>query len=366
MANVDGEFVALDAPSDGLIGGFGAEFSPLPQGAGIVYEEVGFEDTWEYQTGIQAKFETTNDSARDKVWHMIGLKRAITGESTAFTTLWTVAGSGGEGAGGGGGMDGVDRWENLRANADATNNWMCLRGPAGTQLADIWFTMINGGSNQTARFVVTDEAPTGGGETTAPTFSGKIIDRPTANVMGRWDGDIRPVQVTIGMSSEGSWYFFASGDIGEHCSTMWILARTAEDTRKTGDMPCVMHVSVDPGAQTLFYAQHESNWYAYHKDGSTTLCAPLTVGYHSGSSSLTSVMWNLTIPDSWDTEQKIPSVPIYLYATDSGKQAFRGRVVDLYLSPQAAPNNITEPVGGSVESVTMNYFWLPATSRVTV
>lgn len=327
------------------------------------------EDTWEYQTDIQIKFEATNSAAFDKVWHMIGLKRALTGESTSFTTLWTVVGSGGQGSGGGGGMDATDRWLNLRGNADATGNWLCLRGPTGTALEDVWFCLINSsGSNQQGRFVVTDTAPTGGGETTPPTFSGKIIDTGTMTIMERWDGADRPYRATVGMSGEGAWYFFASGAIGEHSTTVWMLGRTSESSRRTGDLPGMFYIHTDDGVEAPYYLQQGNNWYAYHSDGSTVVCSPVSPGYHAGTSGLNSIFNSTVIEDKWETvDRTIPEWPLYVYSFEAGKEAFRGRIVDIYLCPGGASNNIFEPTSGPpIESITMNSFWLPATSRMVI
>jgi hypothetical protein len=326
-----------------------------------------FEDTWEFQTDIDIKFESTNNEDWDKAWHYIGLKRALTGESTSFSTLWTVAGSGGDGAGGGGGMDSVDRWLNARTNADENGNWMCLRGPANTTFADIWMCMINDATNTQFRFVFTDTAPTGGAETTPPTFSGKIIDTGFVARIFRWDGADRPYRATVGMSNDGAWYFLASPAIGEHATSTWICAKISELSRRTGDLPMMFYLFSEDLSFNTYYNQQSGNWYGYHSDGSTVNCSPISPGYHNGSSGLTSIFDVNEAIDEWDSDQVVHEFPIYLYCFESGKRAFRGRLADIYLAPGLAPNNVVEPVGSApYDSITMNRFWLPAPEKAVI
>jgi len=310
-----------------------------------------FERTWSVQTGIDIGSGATNLSLWVKCYQMLALKNALI--SGTRPAPWTVAGSGG---GGSGGMDAVDRWA-VVTDTTTTGNWMCLRGPVGTAFVDVWFTLINSGTNQTGRMVVTGSAPTGGDATTPPTFTGMTIDRGSTDFHGIVDAVVRPYKLTIGATTQGGWW--ATFTDGEHIFPTTQIALLEIVDGKGGDLPCVlMHYAGQYGVcNARQLVSGTLNTFRMYDPGGTALCAPVIPSINDYS-----LMLNPTPgfnDDQWEAGTSAPDFPVWLWATESGKRAFRGRVVDLFLAPDGVAQNKLEPPGGPYESAVFGAFWYP-------
>ncbi len=316
-----------------------------------------FERTWEWTTGNDINASTGYDDNQCKAAFMVGLKRALVGEFFSWTAPWTVAGSGG--GTGGGGMDGVDRWGISYLNADATGNWMCLRGPAGTPFADVWFTIINSGTYGNGRMVFTDAAPTGGAETTPPTFSGKVIDTGAITIYDRYDAVARPHKITLGMTTLGGWYaFFTDGSGHVWPETIWAFMEVADG--KSGDLPgCYLIDTL--GATTQIVSGTGSMGRMWHNDGSTTTVQLLAPYYYN-----TSIFTGFA-GDNWEVGTPTPDYPVFLWSSTTLKQAFRGRIIDLYFGSDLTSQNTVEPSSGPpYQSVKFGAFWWPGATTAVV
>jgi hypothetical protein len=317
-----------------------------------------FERTWEWKSGDDIGIAGTNFQYLMKCGHMVGLKRALVGDFYSWTAPWTIAGSGGSGSGGGGGMDGVDRWGSSYSNASVTGNWMCLRGPNGTAFANIYLTLIKSGTGDPyVRWVVTDTVPTGGGQTTPPTFSGKIIDADL-NSVGYYDGTARPYMISVGMTTQGGWYaLFTDGSGHNWPTTVWGLLETKDG--KTGDLPCCLLVGA-PGASTQGLSLTANLCRMYHNNG-TTVTVQAMAPWYASSAVLTSYY-----QDDWEAGFPTPDFPVFLWASTTSKQAFRGRLIDVYWGSDLTLQNTVEPsTGPPYDSVKFGAFWWPgATTQV--
>lgn len=319
-----------------------------------------FQRSWEWKSGDDLGISGTNNQIWMKCGHMVGLKRALVGDFFSWTAPWTIAGSGGAGAGGGGGMDALDRWGSAYSNCVTTGNWICLRGPAGTTFANIWLTLINPGTGDPrVRWVVTDMAPTGGAQTTPPTFSGKIIDADLTS-MGIYDGAARPYKISVGMTTQGGWYaLFTDGSSHNWPTSTWGLLEVADG--KGSDLPCCLLVGA-PGSTTQGLAQTANLCRMYHNDGTTVTVQVMAPWYASAN------VLGSYYQDDWEAGNPVPDFPVFLWASTTSKQAFRGRLIDVYWGCDLTTQNTVEPSAGPpYESVKFGAFWWPgATTQVVL
>jgi hypothetical protein len=318
-----------------------------------------FERTWDFSTGNDAYCSTTGDHFRNKVGFLMATKDALVGTYAPLATEWTLEGSGGPKGVKGGGMDGIDRWGSVDTTSFSVGNWYCLRGPAETAFANIWVTVIISGTYGGGRFVVTDNAPVGGAQTTPPTFSGKTIDTGNVDVCGRYDGYARPYKITLGIAESGCWYALFTDGSG-HIWPVQSYGLLELSNPRSGDMPCALYLK-NSSAIVQTISATASTLYLYHQDGTTTMAHPMPPYYYNSS-----IFATFTL-DDWDAAQPSPDFPAYVWASTAGKQAFRGRLIDIYFAPDGLAQNTVEPLSGPpYQSVKFGAFWWPAPSAVLI
>lgn len=336
---------------------------------------TSFEKTWAFDLNRAYTPASALDLTRYGLWL---LAAQLTGNIGGLVSgLWTLYASSDSVTAG---TDSTDRWvlagpydgtKIVRGASTAVHSWIVLKSP--TINGSFWYMTLsfNSSADTAVRVSFSKNAPTGGTTTATPTSSLDMWwpynGASAADLNSFNDGLVSASRFSIGLASDGCWYWVAckqgAGSPNVGFAFFGLANYGASDlypvaavTQATGGTGLVWRI----GSNSPFDLGGASRMFSRWFDGASVLAHAISYPAANSSSTVQQVQPGSASPITG-------GYPDYPALVISSAGHYRGRIPDLAVIPNSMGSLIdgsVSPIAGGVDSCRVGHLWVPANAAI--